>query len=295
MSQEIQNEVAVQDEQKKSSKASTFFKNAAQKVGATVKTAVAEIKHESEIRKEQIREKPIDIDDYKSSTFSMPDVIKIIKKPVDKFTNSIGYMQTIKDVDILYIFNNYVVESGLNFIPEIKNDTMYYVNPKCEKEFIEVEKYQREIESMKFEELQQALCDLGAKRFWTEIVSEECKDLKASIGISKYGSSSAKTSNENKTSIKASAEFSGNDNPIVPKLNWFANDRSLNALIALRCNANKNRQLSSYNLDLSYNLGVSQSNAIKLDGALKALGVKVGLEMAVEKTKNQRLLVTVEF
>lgn len=200
---------------------------------------------------EQRRKKynPLFPDQYFLETFRIPKVIEIvdagIRANIDVCEGSIGWIDKINDVDILHIYDSFVFECGLTFLPFPKCDTIYCVDNFDKKLYIGIDNIFERATNEKLAELENVAYSLGAKSCSVEII-----EISAESNFGKFGSSikaskvsesdelssSAKNRIENKGTTVS--YFEGTNSPRKPVLKWFAYDDNINNLIVMRCSGN---------------------------------------------------------
>lgn len=258
-----------------------------------IKEGAAEIVEKvDDVREKRALKKynPMFKDKYSEDLFSLPSVVMIVDDATSKYQDhikqgSIGYKTTIKDLEILNLYDETIQETGLIFVPMISLNNLYYVDPHDKKRYIQLDGFFDRMQESKLAELYHIAYSLGAKRYSVEM--EEIKDTLTQNKVSlkqglKIEDISAKNdieyvsnlSNKSYKQVVASAEFSGSMEPVKPLLKWYEHDEMMNNLINTRCvTANKN-MAKKYSISLKGNQYHSMSRKIakNIEVASKKLG-----------------------
>ena len=124
------------------SKASDISKKAADEIQKGAKNLSEQTKkslHEQKIKKYN----PLFAEKFHSEEFNIPNVIKIVddaeRRNVDVCEGAIGWTSKINDVEILFLYDEYIKESNVDFIPFAKCDNVYCVDNFERSKFINSE------------------------------------------------------------------------------------------------------------------------------------------------------------
>ena len=256
---------------------------------------------------------PLFPDRYNDSSFNLPNIIVIVddavRKNIDVCEGAIGWLGKEKDVEILYLYDEAVSSSGLQFIPTSTCDAVYYVDSFDRHSFIKADCYFRKVQDERSAELEHIACCLGAKSCSVEIIekqkSAQAKKRKSEL-TEKVKGIKSKESAEQSSSDQSSAElrtrnyskFQGNDVPQRPTLKWFAHESTILQLIAARCSGDNSiteKELDFYGSSFTT---MSQKAACAIDCALVAAGGASGsasIEAQATKEQESRLVFHVEF
>jgi hypothetical protein len=256
---------------------------------------------------------PLFPDQYKSEAFNLPNIIVIVddavRKDIDVCEGAIGWLGKEKEVEILYIYDEFVPFSGLRFVPTATCDAVYYVDSFDRNLFIKAEYYFKKIQEERAAELEQVARCLGAK--WCSIYIDEkgktvqkkksmistrenIKGVKSEESCEQSFSAHSKT--ENQTSNRIT--FQGSNIPQKPILKWFAYDSGIQELISGRIsggNAVLNKELKFKGSSFKT---MSQKAACAMDCAIVATGSakgKMSMESQVTKEQENELIFRVEF
>lgn len=251
---------------------------------------------------------PMFKDKYSENYYSLPKVVMIIDDATSKYQNhieqgSIGYKTTIKDLEVLNLYDETVQETGLIFVPMISLNTLYYADPHDENRYIQLDGFFDRMQESKLAELYNIAYSLGAKRYSVEM--EEIKEsvagkkskMKARGHISvedmggNFDSNFESTTNYTNRHVKqvvATAEFSGTMQPIRPLLKWYAQDDMINNLINTRCVAENRNMAKKYTISFKGNQysSMSKTTAKNIDFAAKKLGA-ANFNSDIEKKATQ--------
>ena len=85
---------------------------------------------------------PLFKEKFFSEDFNIPNIIKIVddaeRRDIDVCEGAIGWTKKSADVEILYLYDEFVRESGINFIPFVKCDAIYCVDNFDKTKYIDV-------------------------------------------------------------------------------------------------------------------------------------------------------------
>lgn len=263
--------------------------------------------------------RPVFPGEYMSDSFSIPNMIVIStdtdRRDIEVCRGAIGWIETAKNTDILFLYENFVTDSGLSFIPVANTDTVYYVDNFDRNRYIKLDSYFDIMQSSKLAELEHIAFSLGAKRYTIEEVnstkgiSAARKKAAEKIGIhigpgKKEQNVSAHIEKESVSMsnrlVRKSAEFSGGGEPVYPNLRWFRHDDNINNLIDMRLSGRiKNNDMKRYSIDLegSDYSSISSSAAAKIDTVVSKLNIGGNYDIS-EKCKNEsshKLVFDIEF
>lgn len=241
--------------------------------------------HEKQLKKYN----PLSPEKFHSTDFSLPNVIEIVddavRRDIQVCEGAIGWTDTVNGVEILHLYDEWIGESGLQFIPFPKCDAVYCVDNFDRTKFINAETVFERTTNEKIAELENIAYCLGAKSCSIEIVEQNIETKSAAIRISTDSKKkepiterSLYTQNQARQSGKNVSYFEGNHTPIEPTLKWFAYDDSIKGLISMKCSGNNS--IKSKVLELSCTTSATMSQ--KAAGAIDKL-LKVKAAMSMEK------------
>lgn len=299
----------------KNEKAKEAFANAFKKASDMGKKTVDGIHKRAEAISKHTKEnihnyqmnkyKPLTEKEFKSENFNIPNVIEIVDDAVRRdivvCEGAIGWIETHKNVEVLHLYDEYIEESGLQFVPVGTCDNIYYVDAFDRNRFINVNCIFAKSTEEKLAELEHIAYSLGAKTCSVEIIEfneeTDSRTVKAKINepISSasieatHGYSSKKA---NKQSGKAISYFAGHNNPTKPNLKWFAHDDSIKLLIKMRCTDKDSIKSRMLELKSASSATMSVKVACAIDKILKG---SISMEKQAIREHNSRLLFEVEF
>ena len=248
---------------------------------------------------------------FQSEDFHLPNLICIVddaeRRDIDVCEGAIGWRETVKGVEVLYLYDEYVTASNIMFVPFASCDAVYAIDPFEKGKFINTDMAFERTLNEKLAELEQIAYCLGAKSCSIEIVTTDDSSLtvnveaKANFASFTIENETEKT-NKKTNRLKNVTYFEGNEKPQMPKLKWFAFDENINGLIDMRClgkNAIKSKVLE---LSCSTSATMSHKTAISVD-EVKTKGMKKGAKIGVEasaavksmKELSSKLIFEVEF
>ncbi len=252
---------------------------------------------------------PLFPDKYNHSDFNLPNIVHIVddavRQGIDVCEGAIGWLSMEKDVQVLHLYDEAIEFSGLQFLPAPTCDSVYYVDPRDRKTFINIDTYFSSLQQDRLAELQSIAYSLGAKEYWVEMIEGteefshvnnggEAKALKKiNIGYKDERSSSVAVQSQ----IAAKAVFNSVREPVEPKLCWFAKDSNILNLINMRCSGDDGQGITSYNFELNSSCvqSMSASTAAKVDVAVKGIGANSNFNNESEKEHSRKMILHIDF
>ena len=205
-------------------------------------------------------------------------VCEIDKKRADSEVcqGAIGHISNVKDLKVVNIYHDNIDKFDLTFYPDNSYE-FYYVDPRDRDRYIALEDYFGYLKIERINELQKIAQDLGATHFKVtykeEKTSLSSQKMNGSAKVSKVASADG-SRNVNESSfanVEIAAEMTCPGHaPIEPKLNYLKNDSSVQNLIAMRMDEHSPISHHRFSLKLSNSSGIKESDAVKIDAALKA-------------------------
>lgn len=262
---------------------------------------------------------PVFPEQYKSDAFHIPNMIVIVddavRRGIELCEGAIGWLGKERDVEILYLYDEAIQFSELQFIPSANCDAIYYVDSFDRNKFIRTDCIFQKAHEERIAELEHIAHCLGAKRCSIEITESDKdsnqKHKKASfsksvaipeINQTAETNENAEHSTESTGSSKRSGcsiiEFEGSSTPTLPTLKWFAHDDSIKHLIEMRCNGNNPAKTKTLTLSgssyatMSLKTAYSINNAI---GELGSVGGQASMDSQAEKEHHSKLVFHIEF
>ena len=264
--------------------------SAAKNTAHAVKISAAEKLHEAaEKKREKEREalNPIFPEDLGHAGFAISKLIRItgIDKKYAESTvcnGAVGFLSSQKDFTLVNIFKGKADAFGLTFYPD-EDSELYYVDPTDKNRYIALEDYFEYLKIARVNELQKLAQDLGATHFrviYSEKKSSAARNtLKLKVSAKSVGmSDSADTEHSFAATETSIMEIAAENNfpghaPHESKLCYLQKDPSIQSLITLRMDPTSPLSHQKYTLHLSNTSGIKESEAIKIDTALKAMKI----------------------
>ncbi|MBR6898042.1 MAG: hypothetical protein IKN24_07705 [Lachnospiraceae bacterium] len=240
---------------------------------------------------------------YFGEGFFLPNIIMIVddavRRDIDVCKGAIGWREKRNDTEILCLYDEFVNDCGLKFIPAASCDEIYYVDVHDRKRFIRHDCIFQQSHAEKVAELEHIAYSLGAKK--CEIVFEETQvqhfkrkkgydfgykrkggsDKNELISVGEDVNREMEIRNSESSYRKSEAYFEGNSEVTEPRLKWFANDDNIRNLIEYRYN--KENRITSKTLELSEasSATLGKKAAHDIDTLLKSM--KVSQEFSLEE------------
>lgn len=202
-----------------------------------------------------------------------------------------------KDLKVVNIFRDKIGTFGLTFYPDTDND-IYYVDPSDRDRYIAMDDYFSYLKTARVNELQKIAQDLGAKHFRVTF-----KEQKTTFSKKKQkGSAKARAAGDHAdidaehelastavatVEIAAELDFPGHA-PMPPELHYLQREPAIQTLISLRMDKASPLTHQKYTLKLSNSSGIKESDAIKIDAALKSMKICGNTTIASEVQSEAR-------
>lgn len=221
---------------------------------------------------------PLFPEQYHSETFNLPNMIVIVddavRRGIDVCEGAIGWLSNQKGMEVLHLYDEYIQECGIQFVPAPICDAAYYVDRFDRKRFIQTEVIFSKAHEERMAELKHIAYMLGAKYCSIEISEStsstesmsrnaEVTAGKKSIGFSSKESAQQSSSYEARMSRsgKIEAVFGGSDEIKRPELKWFKHDDTIKRLIDMRCSDRNAIQSENLILEGSSSATMSKKTA----------------------------------
>ena len=256
---------------------------------------------------------PLFPEQYQSENFNIPNIVVIVddavRRDIDVCEGAIGWLGKDTGEEVLYLYDEAIEFSKIEFIPAPVCNAVYYVDNFNRGRFIQADCIFSRTLKEKIDELQHIAEFIGAKRCLIHI-SESSKNTKTK---GKTADLSANTDNvrgsakvdyeqSSKNTKKqyghVEAEFGGLRFPKRPTLKWFAHDDSINNLIDTCCSGKRRVKKLSLELSGSTCATMSQSIACAIDGVIhKTLNAKghISLKSQAKDEYQSKLFFHIEF
>lgn len=298
-----------------SSKVAGFFNKANELGKKATETIQENAKSFSEKNKESQRlnqlkkYNPVFPQDYKSESFALPYVIRIVddivRKDIEVCQGSIGWLSKEGEMQVLHLYDEAIEFSGIEFVPNAECNAIYYADSCDRKRFIKIDCIFKLAHDERLAELKHIAYSLGAKKCSIEIVEgeSEAKQLKvgAGLGVAKIANAKTSVANSNELSQYRRgcivAEFEGNSNPKKPNLKWFKHDDNIKNLIEMRLSKKNAIKSETLELEGASSATMSQKTAVNIDVILSKLKANAGvsIEKKASKENHSKLIFCVEF
>ncbi|MBQ8818009.1 MAG: hypothetical protein IJZ83_05480 [Clostridia bacterium] len=285
-------------------KTSDIGKKAADQVQKGAKIVSEQTKKNIEEHKKK-KYNPIFPKDFRKKDFCLPNIIEIVddavRREIDYCEGAIGWCDTRGETEVFHLYDEWVENSGIQFVPFWKCDNVYCVDAFDRKRYINVNSIFAKATEEKLAELANIAFCLGAKSCSVEILEAnleiEAKSLKANAKVSNTATSFSNdtyTKNKNMQSGKTISHFEGNSSPKRPELKWFQYDDTIKGLIDMRCSNANSIKSKTLELSGSCSATMSKKTAIAIDKILKVKG-SVSMEKQVQKEISSKLIFEIEF
>lgn len=257
---------------------------------------------------------PLFPEKYHSEEFNLPNMVVIVddavRRGIDVCEGAIGWLSNQNGMEVLHLYDEYIQQSGIQFVPAPICDAVYYVDRFDRNRFIQTECIFSKAHEERMAELKNIAYMLGAKSCSIEIsessleveTSKKQFEVKAGAkGINASSTESAEQSSSYKGSAHRSgrivAEFAGSSDVKRPDLKWFMHDDTIKRLIDIRCsdqNAIKSEMLV---LEGNASATMSQKTAYAIDNAISKINVggKANMEGQAIKENQSKLMFSIEF
>ena len=289
-----------------------FGKKAAADAKVGVAAMVEKSKADNYARKIK-KYNPLFPEQYKNESFNLPNIIMIVddavRRGIDVCEGAIGWLSKESGVEVLCLYDEAVEFSGVQFVPAVTCDAVYYVDGFNRNRFIRTDCIFSKAHEERMAELKHVAYCLGAKRCTIEI-SESSSDTQVqnkSVKLSESfkGISSTESAEQNiaqtgksRRSGHIEVEFQGNDTPQTPELKWFAHDDNIKRLIEMCSDGKRAVKTETLELAGSSSATMSQKTACAIDGAIGKMGGAKGntsMDAQAAKEHHSKLLFHIEF
>ena len=248
---------------------------------------------------------PLFLEDYNSETFFVPNIIQIVddavRRDIDVCQGAIGWRENKRNTEVLFLYDEFAPECGLDFVPMITCDEIYCMDPHNKKRFIKADQIFQRAHEEKLAELEHIAYCLGAKICTIEIEEQEVNHTRKTISASVQGRGTTTESTDDrnvKRISKTVTKFKGNDEVTMPKLKWFSHDDNICNLIEFRMENKNAIEEKTLTLAGSTSATMSRSAAMSVDAAMGELGGKLvsgSMEGKATKENEQRIKYHLEF
>lgn len=255
----------------------------AESVGAAARRTAAAVKDSADMRAYERELKtlcPIFADDLAGTDFLLPKLIHVTemdKKHMESGAckGSVGHISVQKDLKLVHIYRDKADVFGLTFYPDLDSE-IYYIDPSDKNRYIALDDYFGHLKVLRITELQKIAQDLGAVHFKVTYKEErEAQSVKKGTQTVKSPVEAdvrheASTTDFSSVEIAAEMTCPGHA-PAKPQLKYLQMEPAIQSLIALRMDKKSPITHQKYTLKLSNSSGIKESDAIKIDAALKSM------------------------
>lgn len=251
--------------------------------------------HEKKVKKYN----PLFPKDFGNEKFHLPNVIEIVddavRRDIDICKGAIGWIDRVNEVEILHLYDEWVEQSGIQFVPVWKCDNVYCVDNFDRKRYINSNSIFGKATEEKLAELENIAYYLGAKSCSIEIVEEDKNSTSKSIKISPaQGEVSYKSNYSNMQRGKTVSNFAGHSNPKRPPLKWFKHDDNINGMIEKCCNDVQSIKSKVLELSGACCATMTKKTACAIDKILKTKGT-ISMEQQAIREHSSVLIFEIEF
>ena len=249
---------------------------------------------------------------YKSKDFHLPNVIKIVddaeRKGIDVCEGAIGWLGKENNIEIFYLYDEWIKQSGLEFTPAASCNEIYVVDRFNRNRFIRTDCVFEIAHAEKLAELEHIAYSLGAKCCAIEIAessvevdemffSQKSKANVKVVSASESTERSVAKGSVNSRNGKTTTYFEGNATPSVPQLKWFAKDDNINRLIEMRFSESNSIKSRTLILEGASSATMAQTAACEMDTMIKKMGYKTSVlfESKAKKEYTTKLIFEIEF
>ena len=260
----------------------------------------------SSIQEKQLKwYNPLTPEDFHRESFNVPNIIEIVddavRRNIHVCEGAIGWTDTVNGVEVLHLYDEWIEESGLQFIPFPKCDAVYCIDNFDKRKFINAEAVFERATNEKIAELENIAYCLGAKSCSIEIVEQSAETKSMSIRLSAGAISKGPTAehsaliqSKSRQSGKNISYFEGSQTPCEPPLKWFAHDDNIKGLIAMKCSGNNTIKSKVLELSCTTSATMSQKSAGAIDKLIKAKA-SMSMERKAIQERSSILIFEVEF
>ena len=257
---------------------------------------------------------PLFPEKYHSAEFNLPNMIVIvddaIRRDIDVCEGAIGWLSNQKGMEVLHLYDEYINESGIQFVPAPICDAAYYVDRFDRKRFIQTECIFTKAHEERMAELKNIAYMLGAKYCSIEItestsnLESKKQSAEVKVGVKGLNISSQESAEQSSSyqgyasrSGKIEANWFGSDEAQRPELKWFMHDDTIKRLIDMRCSDVNAIQSETLILEGTSSATMSKKTACAIDNAVGRIGVsgKANMEGQASKEERSKLIYRVEF
>lgn len=248
---------------------------------------------------------PLFREKFFSEEFYLPNVIKIVddaeRRDIDVCKGAIGWLEKVKGVEILFLYDEFVKESKIKFLPFAKCDKIYCIDIFEKGQYIASDQIFERSAAEKMAELEHIAYCLGAIKYNIEVIESNLvsteKTLKTNIDSEIFKGNQEQSSLSQSTNYASGKNYTiltGNNILQKPKLKWFRYDDNVKNLIQIRLSANNTIKHKTLILRGSTSETISQNIAIAIDALSKVRGNAI-MTRKCQKEQNTSIVLDIEF
>ena len=289
-----------------------FGSKVASDISSNVNEMIEKSKNEAYLQRLK-QYNPLFPEKYKSEDFNLPNMIMIVddavRRDIDVCQGAIGWITTDTDVETLCLYDEFIPNCGIKFIPNATCDAVYYVDSFDRNRFIRTDYLFIKAHEERLAELENIAYNLGAKHCSIEISESTANTQnhsdKTSFGgnfkllnISGNVEQSSVQGDHTQVSGRIDVEFEGHSNPQRPALKWFANDDTITGLVEMCCSGKYTVKNKTLTLSGSTSATMSQKVACAIDSTVKKIaggGAQFSMNDQASKEHHSKLLFHIEF
>lgn len=272
----------------------------AENMGNAVKKGTKELKENAEQKAKMLELKtlqPIFRESLDNADFLLSKLIRVVERDKkhaesEVCQGSIGFVSNQKELRFVNIFKDSLGVFGLTLYPDSDCD-FYYVDPSDRDRYIALDEYFNHLKIVRINELKKIAQDLGAKYFKVTYKEEQASSLEKKARchtkaiVTADGEHNRSEKNFSKIEIAAEMRFPGHA-PIEPQLKYMQRDQSIRTLVKMRMDEKSPLLHEKYMLKLSNSSGIRESDAVKIDAALKVFKYSGNANVAMEAHNESR-------
>ncbi len=185
--------------------------DAGKKASASVKEKAKQLsdktKNDSYLRKLK-KYNPLFPDKYFSEEFNKPNMIVVVddavRRDVDVCEGAVGWLSNQNGIEVMHLYDEFVMSSGINFVPAVICDAVYYIDKFDRNKYVQLDCIFSKAHEERLAELKQIAYSLGASYCSIEITesSSELQSDKTGYSASVKVPAKAKLSGSAKKSTK---------------------------------------------------------------------------------------------
>lgn len=247
--------------------------------------------------------RPLTEEEFRSESFNLPNIIEIVddavRRKIAVCEGAVGWLEEHKGVEILHLYDEFVKNCGLVFVPVAQCDSVYCVDNFDRARYIDTNSIFEKATAERMAELAHIAYSLGAKKCTIEIVEENSRSSHSQRSVRTSANKASKdqemsSAASNRMSGKRELLFEGNNTPVAPTLKWFSHDDNIKGLIEMRCSGNNSIQSTALQLCGASSATVSKKVACAVDQLLKVSG-SASMESRAVKEHSSKLIVNIDF